>query len=74
MKSSLLEHNIIQEPLKRFSSPYIIRQELHVKDFDSYFVWKISIWAIFALYYSHNLTQINVDKVQVVQESNETIT
>ena len=74
MKSSLLEHNIIQEPLKRFSSPYIIRQELHVKDFDSDFVWKISIWAIFALYYGHNLTQINVDKVQVVQESNETIT
>ena len=69
MKSSLLEHNIIQEPLKRFSSPYIIRQELHVKDFDSDFVWKISIWAIFALYYGHNLTQINVDKVEVQDNS-----
>ena len=46
-----------------------MRQELHEKDFDSYFVWKISIWAIFALYYSHNLTQINVDKVQVQDNS-----
>ena len=65
----LLENNIIQEPLKHFSSPCIIRHELQVKVFDLDFVWKISIWAIFALYYATTWPKLKLIKFKLSKKA-----
>ena len=57
----LLEHNII-------------KQEFQVKVFDLDFVWKISIWAIFALYYATTWPKLKLIKFKLSKESNEKIT